>query len=36
MEYKGITIEECFAKYHTNKTACICDGDNYIIKFEEE
>lgn len=36
MEYKGITLEECFIKYHTKNIACICDGDTRLVKFEEE
>lgn len=36
MEYKDITIEECFIKYHTEKIASIFDADKKEVTFMEE
>lgn len=36
MEYKDITLEECFIKYHTEKTASIFDADKKEVIFAEE
>ena len=36
MEYKDITIEECFIKYFTEKTASIFDADKKQVTFMEE
>ena len=33
MKYEELTIEECFIKYHIEKIACICNGDNKQIEF---
>lgn len=36
MNYKDITLEECFVKYHENKIASECNADNKEIEFVEE
>ena len=36
MDYNKITVEECFVKYHTEKIACVCNGNERKIEFVEE
>lgn len=36
MNYKDITTEDCFVKYHTENIACECDADKQEINFVEE
>ena len=35
-DYIDITLEDCFAKYHTNKVACICNADKKQVIFSKE
>nr|DAJ75888.1 MAG TPA: hypothetical protein [Caudoviricetes sp.] len=36
MDYSKITLEECVVYHGTNKTACVCNGDEKKVKFMEE
>ncbi len=36
MEYKNMSLEDCFVYYHTAKVACECDADEKLVKFMEE
>lgn len=35
MDYKNMTLEDCFVLYHTHNTVCVCDADSKEILMED-